>query len=494
MASYKDIAKSTSIVASIQIVQMVFGLIRNKAIALLIGTAGFGVWSIFTTFFEMIGSFSMIGLDQSAVREIASKSDDTREISIIIESLKSVMAITTAITVLVSIIFSKQISCYLFDTEKYQMGIVIVSLMLIFKVISRVFYVILNGLRLLKHLAYSQILSTVLGSGVTIAVIYVWRISAVAVAIGVVSIFMTIIPWFYVRKLNLQRKRITINQAFIRSKGMLSLGLGFTIAGIVSTITTFMGKSYLSNNFNMADVGLYQASWTVSNLYIGMILSAMGVDFMPRLSKVANDNRAVNDLINSQILFGIVAGSIGVLGILLFSVPLLYLIYSSEFLRASEIVRWHVLGVFLRIIAFPFSYAIMAKGKPVAYATIQIIFWVVEYLLLVFMGNLLGFDGLGVNYVLSYILYLSMSCGVTVYATKFRPTSQILKILSIIIFAIAIAFLWSSWGITDNKIYYSVSVCMIVIWGIFVHFLLKRTMQINLFSILKLRRKKHDIH
>ena len=73
---YKTIAKSSSLIAVVQFFQMLFGLIRNKAVALLIGTNGFGIWSLYQTFLEMMTSFSTLGMDQGGVREISKVTND----------------------------------------------------------------------------------------------------------------------------------------------------------------------------------------------------------------------------------------------------------------------------------------------------------------------------------------------------------------------------------------------------------------------------------
>lgn len=483
--SYKDIAKSTSIVASVQIVQMIFNLIKNKVISVVVGTAGFGIWSLYTTFFEMLGTVSMLGLDQSAVREIAKNSDDKHFTSKVFNSFKKVGIVTTAITSIIGIILSKQISVYLFNSESYRYGIIIVSVLLFFRTGSRIWYVIMNGLRYLKDLALSQIISTIAGTLITVMVVLLWGDESLAFAVGLVSIGLAIIPYFYVRKINLERVQVSFKSALIQSKDMLRLGLGFTIAGIVSTVMTFMGKSYLNSHFDIEDVGLYQASWTISNLYIGMILSAMGVDFMPRLSKVANDDARANEMINQQILFGVILGSIGVIGILLFSKIILWLVYSRGFFDASCIIRWHVLGVFLRLIAFPFGYAIMAKGKAASYAIIQVVFWVLEYLLLRLFGDTYGFDGLGVNYVVAYVVYLSCSSCLTVYYFKFRPTKNLIKNLIVICIGIVTSFIWGMFNEVNVWLYYSVSIIIFSIWIFYVNHLLKTKMDIDIISLVK---------
>ena len=46
--------------------------------------------------------------------------------------------------------------------------------------------------------------------------------------------------------------------------------------------------------------GLYQSAWGLGGLYIGFILQAMGTDFYPRLTAIANDNTECNRLVNEQ--------------------------------------------------------------------------------------------------------------------------------------------------------------------------------------------------
>ncbi|MCC8133955.1 MAG: hypothetical protein LIP04_10585, partial [Tannerellaceae bacterium] len=76
MSSYKDILKSSGIIGIVQIAQMFFGLLRNKVIAILLGTNGIGLWELFQTYIEMFSTFSLLGMDQSGVRLISKKAND----------------------------------------------------------------------------------------------------------------------------------------------------------------------------------------------------------------------------------------------------------------------------------------------------------------------------------------------------------------------------------------------------------------------------------
>ena len=71
MTSYKSIAKSSGLIAFVQIAQMVFSLLRNKAISILLGSGAFGLYSIYNTFIEMGSVFAVFGVNNSVVRELS---------------------------------------------------------------------------------------------------------------------------------------------------------------------------------------------------------------------------------------------------------------------------------------------------------------------------------------------------------------------------------------------------------------------------------------
>ena len=52
--------------------------------------------------------------------------------------------------------------------------------------------------------------------------------------------------------------------------------------------------------FDVADVGLYSAGFTMIGTYVGMIFTAMGTDYYPRLSAVAKSNELSRQAINQQ--------------------------------------------------------------------------------------------------------------------------------------------------------------------------------------------------
>ena len=484
---YKDIAKSTGMVGMIQIFQMGFGLLRNKLVAILLGTGGFGIWSLYQTFITMTSSFSSLGLDQSGVREIAKHSNDEFSVGKCIWVFRRAILLISLIVSLFIIIFAENISLYLFNSTDYKWGVRFISIIIFGEAYAKGGYAVLNGLRQLKILAKSQILSYIIGSISAILLIFIFKEDGIPIALGMVTFTLAVITWIYIRKLKIKEYLPQRKEAINIFKPLLTLGLGFTIAGITAAFFTLCSRMYLNTHYDINAVGIYQASWTIANLYIGVILSAMGVDFMPRLSKTKSD-REMTTMVQDQLDFSMLLASIGVSGILIFTPFILQLLYSSEFLPGSSIIRWHVLGVGMRVLAFPFSYVIMAKGKALLYAITQIIFWGGEFCLLILFSSLFGFDGLGVNYCIGYMGYLIMTCIASRFLCGFKFSKQNFKIISITWGFIALAWFCSYFFSGATR--YFIGTGILLLHAFIIHWCFKKYLSINILSFLKRLIKK----
>lgn len=80
--SYTQILKASSIMGSAAGVTMLLGMVRVKFAAVLIGTTGVGLNASFTAIQTLIGTLAGLGLQSSAVRDIAAavSNDDQQEI------------------------------------------------------------------------------------------------------------------------------------------------------------------------------------------------------------------------------------------------------------------------------------------------------------------------------------------------------------------------------------------------------------------------------
>jgi len=189
------------------------------------------------------------------------------------------------------------------------------------------------------------------------------------------------------------------------------------------------------------DVGLYHASTTLSNIYIGIILSAMGKDFYPRLTAVAEDNLICNRLVNEQTEVGLLMATPGILATLAFAPYVINIFYSEQFVPAYEVLRWQILGTFLRVVSWPIGFVLLAKGRGKVYFWTELIANCIHVVLIWIGVSLFGLVGTGIAFFLLYISYTAMIYRVVHSISGFFWTTNNLRLIGITSSGVALTFL-----------------------------------------------------
>src|SRR4051812_13416014 len=73
-STYGEILKSTALIGGSTVVGIFFGIIRTKAMALLLGPAGVGLMGLYASIIDVAQSLAGMGVQSSGVRQIAEAS------------------------------------------------------------------------------------------------------------------------------------------------------------------------------------------------------------------------------------------------------------------------------------------------------------------------------------------------------------------------------------------------------------------------------------
>ncbi|WP_195594475.1 oligosaccharide flippase family protein [Phocaeicola dorei] len=406
MASYSSIIKSTGLVGLAQVFKLFFGLLQSKILAVLVGTAGFGVWSLFNTFVQTVSSFSTLGIDQAGIRQVSKNSENTKLLGESIYVFRTLLLFLSMATVLLICIFRKEVSLNLLGNEKYSWSIVIVSLAIFLNGLSQGCMSVLNGLRKLKEMVKSQIAGYSVGMIGSVIFVLAWDTEGISWFIFASSLSVFILSYYYFRKQKLAIAKVSFRRFYSESKVLFPIGIAIAYSALIVAVSTYMSQVYIRQKFGLEWVGIYNASNTISSVYINVFLSAMGVDLMPRLAKLINQEKAMGRLICDQMELGVLASTIGIIAVLLFAPLIIQILYTSEFLPATNVMRWHILSVSLKVLSYPMSYAVIVRQKTWQYIAIQTLLWGGSYVLLILFTRLWGTSALGANFLFAFVIYI----------------------------------------------------------------------------------------
>ena len=406
--SKKQMIKSTGIVGSSQILTVALQIVRTKIIALLLGPTGVGLLGIYNNIVDMVRNVTGLGINFSGVREIAQACGTNDEATVAKKALllRRWSYITGIVGALALILLCYPISIFSFNTGDYSLPIACLAAAVFFTSISQAQIALLQGTRNLVSMAKASVIGVLLSIVIVTPIYYFWGIDGMVVAIILMAISNFLLSHYFVSRLKISKAQMSFKETINSGREMVKLGFASAISGIIGTIAMYYVRSFISGHGSIDDVGFFQASWSISNVYLLTVLNAMAADFFPRLTAVNNDNEKVNRLVNEQTEIALLIGGPLIIAMFIFSSLIITILYSSEFSVSVMLLNYFVVGSFFKLLSWPICIISGAKGA-IKQILISEISWNIVFIGLIWMfWGSMGMKGIGLAYILSYIYYL----------------------------------------------------------------------------------------
>ncbi|GAB4290213.1 MAG: O-antigen translocase [Marinilabiliales bacterium] len=428
--SYRQIIKATSLFGGVQVFRIIIMIIRSKFIAVLLGPLGMGISGLLTSTTSFIGALTNFGLGTSAVRDIAAAygSGDKERVSIVVTVLRRLIWITGLLGMLITIVLAPWLSQITFGNKDYTLAFILISITLLLKQISSGQSVLLQGMRQIKLMAKSGMIGSLLGLFTTVPLYYFYGIDGIVPAIIITSVTTLLLTWYFANKLKVKAVQVTKAQTIAEGKGMLQMGFMISLSGLITLGASYIVRIFISNTGGIEEVGLYNAGFAFINTYVGLVFTAMGTDYYPRLSAVAHDNIKCKEIINQQAEVALLILGPIIAGFIIFIHWVIILLYSNKFIAIDEMINYAALGTLFKAASWSIAFVFLAKGNSKLFFGNE---FITNIYLLGF--NILGYHlggltGLGISFLAAYIVYLIQVFFVSKFMFQFNFDSAFIKI------------------------------------------------------------------
>lgn len=442
-ASYRNIVKTSSIIGGSTVIALAVGFFQTKAMAMLLGPPGIAMFGLYAS---ALGLFSVVcdmGISHSGVRQIAEAvaKEDKVHLAKTVFVLRWAVFISGIIAVVLLLLVRKRLSLISFGSEKYADELAILSLFLFFGMITGGQSALIQGSRRINEMAQMKIICAVFAVCINVPLIWLMRENGIHWAMVVTAFTTFVVYWFYARRIKTVRIALSFPDIGKEIHGLIGLGTVFMSSGLMSTAVLYLSRVLIVRHLGIDAAGLYQASAGLSMIYVGMVLDAMGMDFYPRLTGVADNNVACNRMVNEQTKISLLLAIPGVLITLTIAPLLLKLFYSGEFVSASGILYWQILGVVGRVVSWPLGYIMLAKGAGRYYFTTELTANLLHIIFLFFAIRLWGIVGAGVAFFALYLVYFLVVITVANHLSGFVLSRENIVVWLQLLPAIVIVFL-----------------------------------------------------
>jgi antigen flippase len=395
-----------------QVVTLVMAFIRTKAIAQLMGPAGVGLAGVLASFNGNVSTLAAWGLGTSGVKLISAADPEDKASKH--HAVRKLGKTLSWMGLVATLLLFLPVSYLTFGSGKYAMELMIGGMAVPCIVANSIWSSILQSAGHVKSLAKAQVISALMGLLVGLPLIYLFGSLGVATSIFLAAAAPSAFTW-YVAKRDCPSQSGDPMPGDIRA--LFNMGGGLMVVGLAAQVSAYCVRYLIIRNRGMdlgaglEDAGYYQAAIAIAGSLPALVFSAMGTDFFPQVAATKNDVDA-KILSEKQIQAGLLLALPIFTGLLTMNKLGIRILYADRFDAALPLLDWMIWGVFLRLLAWPLGYWMLAKGSPRTVVAVELGSNLIMALLPMFLIPRHGLVGAAIAYFFGYLLYAAIMVAV----------------------------------------------------------------------------------
>ena len=338
--------------------------VRLKFVAVILGPAGMGIAGLFNTASLTIQQFASLGLNLSIVKEIGHNKEDESLLPGILAAIRPLILLSALLGALACLLFPGLLSSITFGSADHTEAFLLLSAAVFFSIAGSALMSVLQGLHAIKPLSKASLIGSLVG--LVVGVPLYWLLGTEGIVPAMVVLALSTCTW-YAASL---RKTLRVSpSAWNREihlpilRKVLVMGVILMSNDLFRNLVNYLVNIYIRSHGGMDEVGFFQSCNTMTSQYSAIVFTAMAMDYLPRLSASAGDDRKMCEVVNRQILVvGLLIAPIACA--VVFLAPVVIEIFqTARFLVATPLLRLLALAVVVRALMYPLGYIVFAKDN-----------------------------------------------------------------------------------------------------------------------------------
>ncbi|MBK6263822.1 hypothetical protein JKA74_02140 [Marivirga sp. S37H4] len=177
---------------------------------------------------------------------------------------------------------------------------------------------------------------------------------------------------------------------------------------ISSKWVDFFIREYAINLFGSTETGYWQSIVRISEAYRALFVSFLFLTFYPVISRLYHKSRDKMKVhFRKQVkILGFFTALFFIL-VFVFRAPIITMLYSSEYLQATPLFKFQILGDILAFASFPFALMLMVSVQTKKYILCELLSAFI-FIIYIFAGNSIGIEILVYAHILRFVFYFTL--------------------------------------------------------------------------------------
>lgn len=405
-----------------QVAVLAAAFVRNKVIALTLGASGVGLIGLLGAFSGNISALAGWGLGTSGVRLIAGANDWEKEGKV--AAVRRMGWMLSLIGMGLGCLLFWPTAWLTFASTEYEVEMAIVVFAVPCLIASTAWSAILQASGKIRALAKVQISAAFAGLVLGLPAIWFWGTLGVAFSIFLAAAIPALLLWRTAHSESTSVSVAKADKADIRK--LVTLGGALMAVAWLGQFSAYLVRLFIVRQEGLEAAGYYQAAYAISGSLPSLVFAAMGADFFPRVAAARDEEEGVL-ITENQIVAGLLLGVPLIVALLTLDRLFLSLLFADSFKPAAPLLSWMAWGVFIRLIAWPLGYWMMARQSAASLVVVEVAGCLLSLVIPVALMEMYGLVGAGIGFTASAIMYAVMLAWLMLRRSTFAQGARMAK-------------------------------------------------------------------
>jgi len=403
--SARALVKTTAYSGLAAVIKMVLGVVSNKVNSIYLGPSGYAILGQYTNYASIVSSISTGGINSGLIKYVSEYYDQLEKRTKIISTALFIVLVCSTLTGIASIVLCKILSASLLKTPQYWSIFVISGLMITLNSIGIVISNLLNAFKQMTRLITTQIIMSFISLGVTVPLVIYLNVYGSLLAIFLIAPIAIYLNYKFLLKAGFDIRKVKPFLDLESFKRLAKFSAMALTSALLVPISQIVLRNYIIANISAEAAGYWQGILKFSDMYMAVILSALSLYYLPRLSEIKDLKELRNEIFLG---YSILLPAMAFMGLAIFFLRdvIIHVLYTPSFQPMSELFPFQLLGDFFKIASWLLAFLMVAKAKGKLYLITEISFAFSYLTLSILLINKFGLIGITYAYSLNYFIYL----------------------------------------------------------------------------------------
>lgn len=387
------------------IIKMAASLISNKIIAIYLGPSGVALLGQFNNFSLMASTIASLGLNNGITKYVSEHKENNGKIEQILSTSLKTILLSTFLTSVIIFIGADYFCNRILLSSEYTYIFYIFAFSLFLFTLNIYLISILNGYKEFRKIIFVNITSSLVSLVLTVFLVIKYGIYGAFMGIILCASLICFITFSFVYKSKWFKMSNFMSSFSFSAFQKLSK---YTLMAFVSlfavTYIQLLIRTYIIDNLSINEAGYWQSMTGISNMYLSLITSTLGIYYLPRLSEIVRDIELRNEIFTGY-KFLLPLTILSTVIMFLFRGIIIDLLFAPSFRPMEELFLFQLMGDVFKIAGWLLALIMVAKAMVKAYIITELAFGVLFFCLTIIFLKQFGVIGTTYAYCLTYFIY-----------------------------------------------------------------------------------------